>query len=94
MGTYGKPWSPKPINQSERFHDWDLDLADLRLEQFQACKRFGLNSDERVLVGFVDGAGRIYPRERALLVIERLLSFYSSITDANIEAINEKIEGY
>jgi hypothetical protein len=44
------------------------------------------------LLAFADDWGRIYPRERALIVIERLLGFYNSVTDDQIDLFNTDIE--
>lgn len=52
--------------------------------------------DENPLLAPTDDSGFIYSRDRALIVIEKLLSFYNSITELQIDEFNlglEKQEG-
>jgi hypothetical protein len=93
MRDYWNGWKPNPINQNPDLHEWDLDLDDLRLRPFMAHRRSEAEGEGRVLIGFVDNCERIYPRERALIVIERLLVFYNSIREADIEEYNDEVEG-
>lgn len=90
----GKTWPWKPING---YADWDLDIDSLRLDAFLAYDWHesieAINEGERLLA-LADESGHIYPRERALILIERLLAFYVSITDEQIDNYNAEIDGY
>lgn len=84
---------PTPVNQNPDLHEWDLDFNSLRLEIFTPESMSRPQDKDVTLLAFADDWGRIYPRERALIVIECLLAFYNSITDDQIDDFNCDIEG-
>ena len=86
--------NPKPINQKSELHDWNLQLGSLRLEVFTPGLILHPEEEDKSLLALVDDCGRIYPRERALMIVERLMSFYNSVTDEQIDDFNCEIDAY
>jgi hypothetical protein len=86
--------NPKPINQKSELHDWNLRLGSLRLEVFTPGLILHPEEEDKSLLALVDDCGRIYPRERALMIVERLMSFYNSVTDEQIDDFNCEIDAY